>query len=454
MEMYLHLSQLTPGQNKLLANRDPFVLFAGGFGSAKSTALQLKAIQLKCENGLAPGLMMAETYAELYTNLVDPMLDKLRWTLSAREMPEKRADREGRRWLQWGDGSITHLRSAENENGYAGLNVAWLVGDELRLWRRRAYMVAIARVRVRAQRVQAVFASTPEIGFMSEQFNSGMKTHALIQAPTAENAHNLSPGFIDGLMASYSPRLRRAYLNGEFTILEGAVFEQFDPNPRTSQWCVDFEPSREWLNNHKVMLAVDPGFRRSAWLWIAERGPQDWVVFDEMVPDGMSAVANVAAANAHGHPVDEVWVDPAADQTEQVSGHDVISALRGLTPRHSGTRMIRTIDGFRSIEFGIDKARVLLGGYENLPIRVHFARRLAKLEEGKQRGILKDLGALRYPDDKDGRAVKDQPLKDGLHDHGCDAFRYWSVGRWLTCPELRKLDPELSKSTRTGYKTA
>ena len=449
----INACDITPGQLGLLDAFDPFVLLAGGFGSAKSTALQLKAMQLKCENGRAPGLMMAETYSELYANLVDPFLERLEANWPARAIPRKVADTAGRRSLVFPDGSLIHLRSADNERGYAGLNVGWLVGDELRLWRKSAYTLAIARVRVPCPRSQRAFASTPEMGWMADEFNTGKPMHRLIRAPTSENARHLDPTYIESLMSSYSPRLRRAYLEGEFTVLEGAVFDQFDPESKASPWFVDFDAKAQ-AQKHKVILAVDPGFRRSAWLWICEVGQLEWVVFDEMVPDGISDMACVEAVNNRGWPIDEIWVDPAGDNTQSVSGLDTFAALKNIKPRVNGTRLVRTIDTFRSITFGVDKLRVLLGGYEGMPRRLLFARRLVEIEAGKPRGIVRDLAALRYPADKDGRAVHDAPLKDGLTDHTTDALRYFAVGRWMAVPELRRRDPSLAKLATPGFRVA
>ena len=75
-------------------------------------------------------------------------------------------------------------------------------------------------------------------------------------------------------------------------------------------------------------------------------------------------------------------------------------------------------------------------------------------ERSKQRGIVKDLAALQYPEMKDGRPVHDVPLKDGVTDHSTDALRYWAVSRWLTVPQLRKRDPVLSKDKNLGYRIA
>jgi hypothetical protein len=330
-----------------------------------------------------------------------------------------------------------------------------MCGDELRLWRKKAYQMGIARVRIKgARRAQRFFASTPDMSWMYDEFGTGKSMRETVHCGTRENAHNLADDYISGLEASYSPRMRRAMLEGEWTILEGAVFEAFDPNPKTSPWVIDYEPSKDRLASKRVFMTVDPGFRRSAWIWIVEESPLEWVVYDELMPDNTTDVAAVEMVNARKLPPDEIWTDPAADNTQSATGVDTLMSLRLIKARGLNAAPLRSVADFgRDIPFGVDKLRVLLGGEGGLPIRIKFARRLVALEHGKERGIIRDLGALRYPEMKDGRPVTDKPLKDGVTDHSTDALRYFGVGMWMSRPELRARDPVLARMKGQGYRT-
>ena len=454
-------ADLNPSQVVFLRSVMPNVLFAAGLGSGKSTAGIMKTLQLKGANGPLPGLVIAQTFGALFSNIVDPMLEMLKGQLPAQLIPVVRGGgNRDRLHLRFADGCKVYLGSAENPKGWDGVNVAWLYGDECRHWTEKAWHIAEARVRIPAPLNQRALTSTPALNWMDLEFNSGKAGRQVIHAGTAENLRNLSPDYIDNLKLSYSPRMQRAMLYGEFVPLYGAVFEAFDPQP-TSAWFVDVPSAKDdlkrWMKDKRVYLAVDPGFRRSAYVWIAKTGAGEqttWVVFDQLMADDTTDMTCVDIVNKRGWAIDEVWCDPAGDQVQSVEGLDTFAALRHIEPREHGRRLIRAVTTYRSIAFGVDKLRVLLGGYEGLPARVKFARRLLEQERGKQRGIVKDLAAASYPEMKDGRPITDIPLKDGVTDHSRDAIRNWAVGMWMSEPWLRSRDKDLLADKSTGYRLA
>lgn len=453
IELKLDGNDLTPSQRALWTATDPFVLVAGGYGSGKTQALALKFLQLLVANWGYPGLILAPTWRTMWAITYRRIMTTLRGVLSRAELP-RLVDRNGECYLDFG-GAPVYLRSANNADGYDGLDVAWMLGDEARYYRRSAWHIAQGRVRVRCPQPQTAIVSTPEIGWLSDEFSSGRAGRRLITAPTRENAHNLAPGYIENLKLSYSARLWRALVEGIFTILEGAVYEAFDPLP-ASDWFepCDVKPASPWFASRPVYLAVDPGYRRSSWLWIAENDDLQWVVFDEMQADAKTDAQCVAEVNRRGWPIDEVWCDPAAGATQSFEGASTLKLLSKIKVRRG--RAVRTITAAnREIAYGVDKTRVLLGDpSEGQPIRLKFAHRLLSIERGKERGIVKSLSSYRYPPERDGRAISDVPWKDGITDHDCDALRYWAVGRWACDQKLRRLDPILADSRDPGWRIA
>jgi hypothetical protein len=443
-------STLTRGQERLLTTKTKNVLFAGGFGSGKTVGLGLKLLQLKTANPGVPGLLLAQSWRALWSITYRRLMGVVKRSLP-REWHPRLIDRQGECYLDFGDGVPIFLRSAHDDATFDGLDVGWALGDEARHWPKKSHDTLLGRVRVKCKLPQICYASTPALNWLADEFNSNKEGRELIRAPTSENARNLSPDYVQNLLLSYSPRLVRAVVHGEFVVLEGAVYEQVDTTSSSSPWILDYDP--KLFPERRTILAVDPGFRRSAWLLFHEIDPTTWICFHELMPDDTSDDACVQRVNDCGFPVDEIWCDPAADQTQSTLSLDTLQMLKGIELRTRGG--IRYITGaFRSIAYGVDKTRTLLGDPANgLPIRICFARRLLQIERGLSRGVLRDLAAYRYPETKDDRAVRDEPLKDGKTDHSMDALRHFAIGMWLTSP-LRKIDPKLREMELRGYKRA
>ena len=74
----------------------------------------------------------------------------------------------------------------------------------------------------------------------------------------------------------------------------------------------------------------------------------------------------------------------------------------------------------------------------NITSSVSYARGFFSSADGTRRvhvdkkcvEVIKDFGEYRYPETMDGKPIKEEPIKDGYHDHGCDAFRYFITNRF------------------------
>jgi hypothetical protein len=450
LNLALNLADLNPGQAEFLANHDWATLFAGGFGAGKSTILGIKALDQVSRNPGTPGLLLAQTRGALKATTWGKIKRLLQAALPRRLVP-KWHDPNEESYVDFPNGARVYLRSAHNVNSFADLDVGWVCGDEARLWTREALNVSLARARIKCPYPGRYYASTPSMGVLDEEFNQGRANRTLITAPTRENLHNLQADYEENLRLSYSARMQASIIDGLFTILEGAVYESLIPR-LDSPNIMDYDHDR-WRDK-KTYLAIDPGFRRSSWLWIRELDPTSWVVFHQMQADNTPVSACVQRVNeinmARKWRIDEAWVDPAADARDQVEGQTIVNAIAQLDFR-MGRRIGRPWDRYRAIPWGVEKVRVMLGDVDTgRPIRLFFSRSLFESEKGRPRGVIKSLSSYSYPEVKDGRPVTDLPVKDGAYDHACDALRYWVIGMWLSNPQLRRLDQQIGK--RPGYR--
>ena len=44
--------------------------------------------------------------------------------------------------------------------------------------------------------------------------------------------------------------------------------------------------------------------------------------------------------------------------------------------------------------------------------------------------VIQDFEEYRYPESEDGKPIKEEPIKDGYHDHGCDMIRYFFINQF------------------------
>jgi len=69
----------------------------------------------------------------------------------------------------------------------------------------------------------------------------------------------------------------------------------------------------------------------------------------------------------------------------------------------------------RNINSGVSHVRNFILS-QNGTRRLHIDQRC--------NGIIEDLEGYRYPEEVEGKNLKENPLKDGYFEHGCDALRY------------------------------
>jgi len=425
-----------PQRDYLSDTTSPFLLLSAGFGTGKTTADAVKVLDLAARNPGVPGMIAAQSWTAVESTLLYRLRQLTGLALEVRGK-ERAITLDGK--------TPIYVRTAEAYKFADGHDVGWFVGDEARHWPRKAWDVFKTRARIPCQSRQTVLSSTP-IGcdWISGEFDRNLAGHAVVFGSTAENEHNLSPGYVADLSVAWSPRMQRAALHGGFVVLEGSVFEQFDPDHRASPWIVDYDESK--YAQRPCQVWVDPGYRRSAVLWVREHPTEHatWIVFDQQMPEGQPMERVVESINAlaksRRRVIGDVVVDPAAQQADQATSITMRQVVRGIT---RVGQVLCPAGFYRGIEWGVERVRATLGDPEvGLPRRLLFSRALAdreSLPEMHGRGIMRSLGGAKYREMRDGHAVSDRPADDPLFEHALDACRYGVVLLWLRHPDLRRL---------------
>jgi hypothetical protein len=226
---------LHPGQLAFVNDTATQIIgISAGYGAGKTRALCAKAVMLALSNQGFIGCVMEPTgilVRDIWVQDFDDFLEAydIPYTFRASPLPEYMLHLPG------GDTKIL-CRSFENWSRIIGLNLAWVLADEIDTVTpaiaNKAFPKILGRLRSGNVR-QFAAASTPE-GFrwMWNTFGSDdaqqRTDRKLIKMRTADNPH-LPPDFIERLQANYDPQLLRAYLDGEFVNLTtGQVYDRFD----------------------------------------------------------------------------------------------------------------------------------------------------------------------------------------------------------------------------------
>ena len=228
-------ADLHPGQLAFVDDTATQILgISAGYGAGKTRALCAKAVMLAAANQGFIGAVMEPTgplIRDIWQTDFESFLEayEIPYTFRASPLPEYMLHLPG------GDTKIL-CRSFENWSRIIGLNLAWVLADEIDTVTpsiaNKAFPKILGRLRSGNVR-QFGAASTPE-GFRwmwntfgSDEAKARPDRH-LIKMRTVDNPH-LPPDFIERLEANYDPSLLRAYLDGEFVNLTtGQVYDRFD----------------------------------------------------------------------------------------------------------------------------------------------------------------------------------------------------------------------------------
>jgi hypothetical protein len=394
-------NDLHPGQLAFVNNTTTEILgISAGYGAGKTRALCAKAVMMAAANQGFIGAVMEPTgplIRDIWQNDFDNFLDQynIPHTFRASPLPEYTLHFAG------GDTKIL-CRSFENWSRIIGLNLAWVLADEIDTVApsiaNRAFPKILGRLRAGNVR-QFAAASTPE-GFRwmwntfgSDEAKARTDRH-LIRMRTIDNPH-LPPDFIKRLEANYDPSLLRAYLDGEFVNLTtGQVYDRF--------------------NREKHVIAELPDF--------SEEALRIGVDFNV---GNMSAIIAVRLNN-------KLLV------VDEVSGaHDTDALAQEIVRRYPGRRMYAYPDasgGNRSTNATQTDIQILesygMGNQSpraNPPVRDRVASVQALLENGKGQIRLQVAASCKRTIEcleLQSYTEKGDPDKDAGFDHMNDALGY------------------------------
>jgi hypothetical protein len=394
-------ADLHPGQLAFVNDDTTEIIgISAGYGAGKTRALCAKAVMLAAANQGFIGAVMEPTgplIRDIWQNDFEQFLEAydIPYTFRASPLPEYMLHLPG------GDTKIL-CRSFENWSRIIGLNLAWVLADEIDTVTpaiaNKAFPKILGRLRSGNVR-QFGAASTPE-GFrwMWNTFGSeeaqSRDDRKLIKMRSVDNPH-LPPDFIERLQANYDPTMLRAYLDGDFVNLTtGTVYDRFDRSKHVTTELPD-------LDREPLRIGVDFNVGNMSAV-IAVRMGDKLLVIDEI--SGAHDTDAMAQEIKARYPDRRMYVYP-----------DASGGNRSTNATRTDIQILES--------YGMSNQ----SPKANPPVRDRVAAVQALLENGKGQvrlGIHQSCKRMIECLELQCYTEKGDPDKDGGHDHMNDALGY------------------------------
>lgn len=229
-------------QKLFLSDHHKYIAFGGARGGGKSWSVRVKAKLLAFNFAGIKQMIMRRTYPELYANHIKPLLQEL--PIGSYKYNDSKKE------LTFPNGSCILFRYCNNDKdllNYQGTEVDILYIDEATQFSEEQYKVLIACVRGVNNFPKRVYLTCNAGGighqwvkrlFITKAYRDGENPdeYSFIQSLVTDNKALLKeqPDYIKQLEA-LPPKLKEAWLYGNWDIFEGQFFEDFADRPEYYQ---------------------------------------------------------------------------------------------------------------------------------------------------------------------------------------------------------------------------
>jgi hypothetical protein len=388
-------------------------LYGGAVGGGKTRALCQEAYELCKDYPGNIGFLCRKDGTDFVRTVLIPVLlgQTIHETLIANHnQKDQRIILKNRSEIWYG--------GADDINKLQGKTLGFVGIDQIEQINHSVYQEFLARLRLNIPRRCIFGTANPAPGWVKDRFipPGGTKdTYAngdriYIPAVIKDNP---------GLPSDYEQRLRgehdsiwiRRYVEGDWASFSGAVYSI--PSESIRPHSELYRPGTD------VFLGVDFGFRRAAVVFVQPRG-QDVCILDEIATEnettGLLAKRVAKLAKDKGYRVKVGYCDPAGAARNMQTGISDMVEFRGQS-------------GIMLLSPGHGALRDVVAGVQRVQSRIRDANGKCHLFVAREcEWFLTCVENYCYPDHKDNTALKEEPLKDGIHDHMMDAYRYFDIG--------------------------
>lgn len=208
-----------PFQSQFHYSTKPKAYLSAGFGAGKTYALVMKMFYLMTVNRGLPGGLLCPTL-KMYKRDVLPTIKTI-CRINHIRYHYNKSDME---FFFPDAGCVVYVFHSEDDGeSIKGPNLAWFVINEVSLCSRQAFLMALARIRVKSARLpQIAMSGTPEgFNWAYDYFIENPREDTdLIFGDSRLNTFN-SDSYIQTLEDSYDPLMQEQYIKGLFVNLNG-----------------------------------------------------------------------------------------------------------------------------------------------------------------------------------------------------------------------------------------
>lgn len=437
-EKVLNLGIPNLRQALFLKDKHKYIAFGGARGGGKSWAVRTKAVLLSYRYPGIKIMIVRRTYPELRANHIRPMRELLGELAAYREVSKE---------FSFPNGSLILFRYAQNEKDlekYQGTEVDVLFIDEATQFSEEQYDRFKACVRGVNSFPKRIYLTCNPGGvghqfvkrlFIDKAYNPGenAEEYSFIRSLVTDNKALMEsdPEYIKQLEA-LPPKLRKAWLEGDWDIFEGQFFDEFRDNPDgyitgiRTHVMEPFDIPREW----KIYRSFDFGFKSpfSCDWWAVDFDGRAYLILQ------LYGCTNTPNEGVKWHP-DRIFSEIHRIETEHkwLKGKTIYGvADPSIWDASRGEAIIEAAD--RNFVY-FDK-----GDNKRLPGWMQCHYRLAFDEEGKPMvyffksctAAIRTLPLLQYsehiPED----------LNTEQEDHFADSFRYFCMSRPIAPPRAKE----------------
>ena len=352
MQTDIDISTMNPKQEQFFKARKRFVGYGGARGGGKSWAVDHKAVLMALKFSGIKILLLRRTYKDLERNHVRSLEPLLRGIATY-----KRQDKV----FSFPNGSIIELGYCAAESDalqYQGVEYDVIFIDEATQFTEEMFSMIYPSVRGANNLPKRVYITCNPGGvghewvkrlFVTRKYKEGENPDDYIFIPATLNDNPIlkesDPDYAR-MLDSLPDSLRAAWRDGNWDMLAGQYFSEFDRNTHTVE---PFEIPGHW----KHYRAIDYGLDCLACLWIAidERGDyyiyREYAESDKVISEGASDILRLSAHENIIYTVapDDIWArsQETAKSKADIFAESGLPLLKGSRNRESGWLAVKEL---------------------------------------------------------------------------------------------------------------